>query len=651
MTGRLPNRPPTCPTRRRRRPTDPDRHNRDPDPSAARFGDPLGLRRPPLRARPAGAVVGRHRGRPGRDPGCRRWFQRRRRVPRGGSRHAAVRRPRTASAVDPGAPVDVRTREGRPRRAAAARAGSDAAGARLAEVDVHLCPGRRFADPRDPRVGTSATRATARRAVPMSFRLTPTGRGDASCSTPTEEMAGPADPRSRPGGGGGSHVLASVGGGGRLRVSSSLDGASDAELVVRNLGPADLPPLEVGPGLAQPALTPGDNRQARRGPAGGRFSNATRWFTNTASNRKKPQVRGHKPCLSPSGCRGRPSLSPAEGSTPFAPFAGRHQAPQSMSGNRKIGAVSPLGWAALLGSSRRVVPAGAGCGPGLGRRGGTGGHRHRDHRRRRAPRPPWRPAPSDTAPRPARRPDHVGVAPGPAGRRRHQRSRGAPHRARRHAHRRSDAKKAADAAGRGWSPRAPPPSAGPSEPVDGRHFELQRHPGRSRSRGSRQPCSSRPPPAPPPPARPPGGLTSAGSLNSRRNAAGSTLPTLRRSRLDAGTTNERQRRHVHSQRTLPHGFEQQRHRPSPDRDREELRRRRSFTGSSGPKLVEHRGGHRRQRSLLGNRWLSRRRKEHRHRDSWRRRLLGGRWLRWRQRGQPLRCTRQGPSRQRDCGRR
>jgi len=82
----------------------------------------------------------------------------------------------------------------------------------------------------------------------MAFELTPTGAGtfvlqaDGRGARPqlTLRAGPPDDPR-----GGGSRVLSVVEGGGRLTVRSSVDGRSDASLVLRNQGAGDLPPLEL----------------------------------------------------------------------------------------------------------------------------------------------------------------------------------------------------------------------------------------------------------------------------------------------------------------------------------------------------------------------------------------------------------------------
>jgi hypothetical protein len=79
----------------------------------------------------------------------------------------------------------------------------------------------------------------------MSFRLTPTGSGTFVLDTEGRNGRAQLTVQTGAADGGRSRALSSVGGGGRLRVSSSVDGRSDVELVVRNLGPADLPPLEV----------------------------------------------------------------------------------------------------------------------------------------------------------------------------------------------------------------------------------------------------------------------------------------------------------------------------------------------------------------------------------------------------------------------
>jgi len=78
----------------------------------------------------------------------------------------------------------------------------------------------------------------------MAFELTPTGPGtfvleaDGRGARPrlTLESGGTAGP---------SRVFSAVEGGGRLAIRSSVDGRSDAALVLRNLGDAALPPLEI----------------------------------------------------------------------------------------------------------------------------------------------------------------------------------------------------------------------------------------------------------------------------------------------------------------------------------------------------------------------------------------------------------------------
>ncbi len=78
----------------------------------------------------------------------------------------------------------------------------------------------------------------------MAFELSPTGPGtfvleaDGRGARPRFTLeAGAA--------GGPSRVVSAVEGGGRLAIRSSVDGRSDASLVLRNLGDADLPPLEI----------------------------------------------------------------------------------------------------------------------------------------------------------------------------------------------------------------------------------------------------------------------------------------------------------------------------------------------------------------------------------------------------------------------
>ena len=89
----------------------------------------------------------------------------------------------------------------------------------------------------------------------MGFELTPTGSGtfvlDANGRGARPELtlrAGPPGTRlPAPGGSGGgtSRVVAMVSGGGRLSISSSVDGRSDATLGLRNLGDTPLPVLEL----------------------------------------------------------------------------------------------------------------------------------------------------------------------------------------------------------------------------------------------------------------------------------------------------------------------------------------------------------------------------------------------------------------------
>ncbi len=149
-------------------------------------------------------------------------------------------------AVNPGHPVDVALSGGARGVLLRPADGSNAPGASLAEVAFTFVPADDSLTLVTPVLGPSPTTGDcAGGPCQMSFRLTPTGSGTFVLDADGRNGRGQLTVRTGPASGGGSRVLASVGGGGRLRVSSSLDGLSDAELVVRNLGPADLPPLEV----------------------------------------------------------------------------------------------------------------------------------------------------------------------------------------------------------------------------------------------------------------------------------------------------------------------------------------------------------------------------------------------------------------------
>ena len=50
-------------------------------------------------------------------------------------------------------------------------------------------------------------------------------------------------------------MLSIVEGGGSLAIRSTVDGRSDATLTLRNLGDAELPPLELALVVARPPLT------------------------------------------------------------------------------------------------------------------------------------------------------------------------------------------------------------------------------------------------------------------------------------------------------------------------------------------------------------------------------------------------------------
>ena len=89
----------------------------------------------------------------------------------------------------------------------------------------------------------------------MGFELTPTGRGtfvlDAEGRGARPQLtleAGAPGTRStglgRPGSGS-SRVVSMVSGGGRLSINSTVDGQSDATLVLENLGESELPVLEL----------------------------------------------------------------------------------------------------------------------------------------------------------------------------------------------------------------------------------------------------------------------------------------------------------------------------------------------------------------------------------------------------------------------
>ncbi len=139
--------------------------------------------------------------------------------------------------VRPGTPVDVTLTKGARGVLLRPPPGTNASGARLAEVAFTYVPADDSLTLVAPVLAASGE---------LMFRLTPTGRGAFVLDADGRNGKGQLTLEAGPAAGGGSHVLASVGGGGRLRLSTSLDGASDAELVVRNLGPGDLPPLEIG---------------------------------------------------------------------------------------------------------------------------------------------------------------------------------------------------------------------------------------------------------------------------------------------------------------------------------------------------------------------------------------------------------------------
>ncbi|MEA2842619.1 MAG: hypothetical protein QOJ69_290 [Actinomycetota bacterium] len=138
--------------------------------------------------------------------------------------------------VNPGKPVDVTLANGARGVLLRPAPGSNAPGARLAEVAFTYVPADDSLTLVTPVLAASGE---------LSFRLTPTGRGTFALDADGRNGRGQLTLEAGAAGSGGSHVLASVGGGGRLRVSTSVDGESNAELLVRNLGSADLPPLEV----------------------------------------------------------------------------------------------------------------------------------------------------------------------------------------------------------------------------------------------------------------------------------------------------------------------------------------------------------------------------------------------------------------------
>ena len=148
--------------------------------------------------------------------------------------------------VDPGKPVDVALVGGARGVLLRPPEGSSAPGATLAEVAFTYVPADDSLTLVTPVLVASSTPGDcAGGPCQMSFRLTPTGSGTFVLDADGRNARGQLTVQTGAAAGGGSRVLASVGGGGRLRVSSSLDGRSDAELVLRNLGPADLPPLEL----------------------------------------------------------------------------------------------------------------------------------------------------------------------------------------------------------------------------------------------------------------------------------------------------------------------------------------------------------------------------------------------------------------------
>ena len=150
-------------------------------------------RRPPRRARSAGAVGGRRRapsrwsrGGPRGAPtpsGC---------APSAGSRDAP-RRPPIAWPRSTPAAVDVRSSRGRRRGPAAAPGGVRRRPRPGRRGDLHLCPGGRFADPRDPPVGPLRDPGRlSRRGVPDVLPAHSNRPRNVRPATPTEEGARPS---------------------------------------------------------------------------------------------------------------------------------------------------------------------------------------------------------------------------------------------------------------------------------------------------------------------------------------------------------------------------------------------------------------------------------------------------------------------------
>jgi hypothetical protein len=148
--------------------------------------------------------------------------------------------------ADPGRPVDIALEPGARGVLLRPPTGSEGPVATIAEVTFTYLPTDDSVTLVTPVLGPPADAGECVGGpCEMSFRLSPTGKGtfvlDADGRNSRAQLTVEAgDP-----GAAGSHVLATVGGGGRLRVTSSLDGRSDARLVVRNLGPAALPPVEI----------------------------------------------------------------------------------------------------------------------------------------------------------------------------------------------------------------------------------------------------------------------------------------------------------------------------------------------------------------------------------------------------------------------
>ena len=89
-------------------------------------------------------------------------------------------------------------------------------------------------------------------ACEMVIGLTPTGRGTLEMRSDGRGARPQLTLRSGVDGAGSSRVVSIVEGGGRLRIQSTVEGPEGVTLTLRNLGPAELPPLELS--LVWPVL-------------------------------------------------------------------------------------------------------------------------------------------------------------------------------------------------------------------------------------------------------------------------------------------------------------------------------------------------------------------------------------------------------------